>query len=82
MCGLVGMCVLVGMCGNKNHENLNRWRKYDVTVCALGSTKIWARSHVRHAQKIKTRKFLLEAPRATLRKFAPVKISRYTVYCT
>ena len=65
----------IGMCENKNHENLNRWSKYDVPVGNARST--W--SHVRRARKLKTRKFLLEAPRATPRKFAPAKISRYTV---
>ena len=72
---------LVGMCENKNHENLNRWSKYDVTVGSLGSTKIWAWSHVRRARKLKMRTFLLEASRETQRKFVPAKISRYTVRC-
>ena len=43
--GLVGMCAKI----NKKFF-LNRWSKYDVTVSALGSTNIWAWSHVRRAQ--------------------------------
>ena len=55
------------------------WKNKYLVEVGLGSTKIWAWSHVRRTRKLKTRKFLLKAPQATPRKFASPKIFRYTV---
>ena len=55
----------VGYHENKNSESLNVH-----TTCGLNTEK---------ARKLKPRKFLLELILAKARKFAPAKISRYTV---
>ena len=50
------------------------------SLCApLAQQKFGRGPMFRRARKLKTLKFLLEAPRATPRKFAPAKISLYTI---
>ena len=58
------------------HENLNS----GVNMTSLLEMRMCGAGDRRRARKLKTRKFLLEAPRANSWKYAPTKISRYTVY--
>ena len=53
--------------------------RYTASPLGVQARKLGARSGVGRARKYKPRKFLLEAPRANPRKYAPAKISRYTV---